>query len=477
MPQVGTYDEDFLLQRAAGIVKDKTKDSTIFSEDAERLIPTFATSELTAGNILGKGGFCTVSEVRKVTLAESSSNGDSNAVRSAVAKSVPGAKLKTTRDDDDDGDDDDDDGYPIGFAGTGKMVVQDRAFIASKYLRQGKDARYAIKILSDDVLSDPNRFVAGVIDLAIESRFLAVVKHPNIIKMRATANSDPYSHGYFVVLDRLYDTLAKRFTIWKKTKTKLDGLGKIRDMKGKKKVALFLERILVAYDLAAALRYLHSKNIAYRDLKPDNIGFDVRGDVKIFDFGLAREIIPEEKVDDDLYKMSGNTGSLRVSSSSPPVYTYYIYIYIILHSAVYRRKDVSPSQSHPVVYFPSFPLLRTQYMAPEVALDKPYNLSVDAYSFGILLWQICYLETPFTGYTVTMHKERVIKGGVRPKIDPGLPPSLANLMRSCWSATISDRPSFQEITETLRNEVSDLRGDSDCVLDTSNRTAKSLQSA
>mmetsp|Transcript_23402 Transcript_23402/g.48567 ORF Transcript_23402/g.48567 Transcript_23402/m.48567 type:complete len:117 (+) Transcript_23402:1758-2108(+) len=116
-------------------------------------------------------------------------------------------------------------------------------------------------------------------------------------------------------------------------------------------------------------------------------------------------------------------------------------------------------------------------MAPEVALDKPYNLSVDAYSFGILLWQICYLETPFTGYTVTMHKERVIKGGVRPKIDPGLPPSLANLMRSCWSATISDRPSFQEITETLRNEVSDLRGDSDCVLDTSNRTAKSLQSA
>mmetsp|Transcript_15764 Transcript_15764/g.34270 ORF Transcript_15764/g.34270 Transcript_15764/m.34270 type:complete len:429 (+) Transcript_15764:506-1792(+) len=428
MPQVGTYDEDFLLQRAAGIVKDKTKDSTIFSEDAERLIPTFATSELTAGNILGKGGFCTVSEVRKVTLAESSSNGDSNAVRSAVAKSVPGAKLKTTRDDDDDGDDDDDDGYPIGFAGTGKMVVQDRAFIASKYLRQGKDARYAIKILSDDVLSDPNRFVAGVIDLAIESRFLAVVKHPNIIKMRATANSDPYSHGYFVVLDRLYDTLAKRFTIWKKTKTKLDGLGKIRDMKGKKKVALFLERILVAYDLAAALRYLHSKNIAYRDLKPDNIGFDVRGDVKIFDFGLAREIIPEEKVDDDLYKMSGNTGSLR-------------------------------------------------YMAPEVALDKPYNLSVDAYSFGILLWQICYLETPFTGYTVTMHKERVIKGGVRPKIDPGLPPSLANLMRSCWSATISDRPSFQEITETLRNEVSDLRGDSDCVLDTSNRTAKSLQSA
>lgn len=232
----------------------------------------------------------------KVTLAESLNNGDK----------------KTSNDDDGDEQDDDDDDH-IGFAGSGQLVVQDRAFIASKYLRKGKDARYAIKKLSSDVLSDPNRFVAGVIDLAIESRFLAVIKHPNIIKMRATANADPYNHGYFVVLDRLYDTLAKRFTIWKKAKTKLAGLGKLRDPKGKKKEALFLERLLVAYDLAAALRYLHSCNIAYRDLKPDNIGFDVRGDVKIFDFGLAKEILPEEMVGDDLYRMSGNTGSLRVS--------------------------------------------------------------------------------------------------------------------------------------------------------------------
>jgi serine/threonine protein kinase len=76
----------------------------------------------------------------------------------------------------------------------------------------------------------------------------------------------------------------------------------------------------------------------YRDLKPDNIGFDVRGDVKIFgkftellylslsiishhlfiglilvlDFGLAREFpttLP--KMANDTYQMSGKTGSLR----------------------------------------------------------------------------------------------------------------------------------------------------------------------
>ena len=251
-------------------------------------------TEISLGAVLGRGGFCTVSEISKVKLKDGS-------VKAAAASFH------------DEIDEDDEDDHH-GFAG-GRAITQDRAFIASKYLRKGKDARYAIKKLSDEVLSDPNRFVAGVIDLAIESRFLAVIKHPNIIKMRAVADSDAYHHGYFVILDRLYDTLTKRFVTWKKTKKKLSGLSKVRDMKGKKKEELWIERLLVAYDLAAALRYLHSLNIVYRDLKPDNIGFDVRGDVKIFDFGLAKEIVPEEKLDDDLYKMSGNTGSLRVSRS------------------------------------------------------------------------------------------------------------------------------------------------------------------
>jgi serine/threonine protein kinase len=52
-------------------------------------------------------------------------------------------------------------------------------------------------------------------------------------------------------------------------------------------------------------------SIIYRDLKPDNIGFDVRGDVKIFDFGLAKEINPKKKLDDGTYNLTADTGSLR----------------------------------------------------------------------------------------------------------------------------------------------------------------------
>lgn len=45
--------------------------------------------------------------------------------------------------------------------------------------------------------------------------------------------------------------------------------------------------------------------------KPDNVGFDAAGEVKIFDFGLAKRLVSEDKTDHELYTLTGNTGSLR----------------------------------------------------------------------------------------------------------------------------------------------------------------------
>ena len=257
-----------------------------------------------------------------------------------------------------------------------------RGFIKARCTRDG-GARYAVKQLSDESREDKTKFLKGTIDLAIEAKFLAVLDHPHIIKMRGASSFGPFdAPGYFLVLDKLTETLEDRLRKWVKTESKTKGvLGKVTGGK-KKKGKMTLEKAHVAYDLATALKFMHSNgyvhsssfvllcaaafwinhclvsptlsvlalartypsnynSIIYRDVKPDNIGFDVRGEIKVFDFdmGLAKELQDSERNKDGTYNLTGFTGSIR-------------------------------------------------YMAPEVAKSQPYNLSADVYSYGMLLWHV-----------------------------------------------------------------------------------------
>lgn len=77
----------------------------------------------------------------------------------------------------------------------------------------------------------------------------------------------------------------------------------------------FLELLYLLHDLARALHYLHSEwcdniTILHRDLKPDNIGFNAAGQLKLFDFGLAA-VVRAQKESTEAYKLTGNTGTLR----------------------------------------------------------------------------------------------------------------------------------------------------------------------
>lgn len=402
---VGRFTEAALLKRAKDIVEEKSKASNIFDEEAEKSLPRFSKSELDLGRVLGRGGFCVVNEVRQFKLQSNSSL----ETKATFDKSII--------------EEEEDEFGELRY--DGGVLLQDRNFMSRRCLRQGKHARYAIKTLSDECLNDPERFVGGVIDLAVESRFLSVIRHPNIIKMRGVSTGNQYDVGFFVVLDRLYDTLTHKIIRWKKENGKSKGIGKLMDMKGKKKRKVWVDRLVVVYDLSTALEYLHSQKVMYRDLKPDNIGFDVRGDVKIFDFGLAREI-SGSPMTDGTYQMSGKTGSLR-------------------------------------------------YMAPEVALEKPYNETVDVYSLAILAWEIFDMSTPFKGYSVAMHNELVIGKGGRPKLNLKWGERLCGWLTKAWSAKISDRPDTATCKSLLRDEINACQDDVEdfSQIDASNRTAAS----
>lgn len=194
--------------------------------------------EIQLGKVLGKGGFCTVSEVKQVML---------------LNQPAPKPTSRRTSEGRDEHDDDDD--LPGGFS---SYVVQDRNYMATRYLRHGKDARYAVKTLSPETLLSEDKHLAGVVDLAIEAKFLSCIRHPNIIKMRAMTNTGPFEPGFFLVLDRLYDILPDRLKKWSNKRRSLKGVGKILDLSRSKKKKLTLERLLVCMDLSSALAYLHS---------------------------------------------------------------------------------------------------------------------------------------------------------------------------------------------------------------------------
>ena len=140
-----------------------------------------------------------------------------------------------------------------------------------------------------------------------------------------------------------------------------------------------------------------------RNQKPDNIGFTNDGLLKIFDFGLAKELRDDERVGDGLYNMTGCTGSIR-------------------------------------------------YMSPENLQGKPYNLKTDVYSWAMIMWNILALEPPFALYTEQMIIDRVCNRGYRPKIFSTWSDRMAKTIRTSWSANYLERPTFAKISDELMIE-------------------------
>lgn len=192
-------------------------------------------TEIDFGRILGTGGFCTVSALHDVKLALGESEEASE------------AKEQVSSEND--------------FF----MIIQDREYIANNYIREsdGKH-RYAIKKLTPGLYAqgDLQHFVCGVIDLAMEVKFLSILRHPHIIKMRGMANVGYCHKDFFILLDRLNSTMSGQIKTWKKELPS----GAFVANKKQKKEELFCERLMVGYDMCSAIAYLHERKIVYRDL-------------------------------------------------------------------------------------------------------------------------------------------------------------------------------------------------------------------
>jgi hypothetical protein len=140
-----------------------------------------------------------------------------------------------------------------GMDGEGTFL---KGYMSTHLMRQGI-ARYAIKRTRKDLNRDTQ--LDAVVDLAVEAKFLATVRHPNVVKMRGTVGS-PGSLDFMIIMDRLKMTLREKMAQWNaESKGKTGLLGKLL---GKNNETLlreqYADKLLAVYDVARAMRYLHN---------------------------------------------------------------------------------------------------------------------------------------------------------------------------------------------------------------------------
>jgi serine/threonine protein kinase len=155
-----------------------------------------------------------------------------------------------------------------------------------------------------------------------------------------------------------------------------------------------LAKTVIAYGVAQGMASLHRNRIMHRDLKAMNILLDNRLLPKICDFGISRFLGSESA------KCTAQVGT-------------------------------------------------PQWMAPEVFGSTTYDLKVDVYAFGMLMWSMLTGSLPFPNMEGIAIGIALLKDRIRPPIPPETPPGLQRLIRECWAQNPRERPTFDIICGIL----------------------------
>jgi len=194
-------------------------------------------------------------------------------------------------------------GKPLGNGKFGKV-----------YLAREKKSHFivALKVLYKSQLSKAH--VEHQLRREIEIQ--AHLRHPNILRL----------YGYFWDATRIY--LILEFAAKGELYKELQKVGRFDEKRSAKYIR----------SLAAALNYCHTKHVIHRDIKPENLLLDMRGELKIADFGWS------------------------------------------VHAPHSKRKTLCGT---------------LDYLPPEMIAGKEHDNKVDVWSLGVLMYEFLVGSPPF----------------------------------------------------------------------------------
>ncbi|EDR25968.1 hypothetical protein, conserved [Entamoeba dispar SAW760] len=135
-----------------------------------------------------------------------------------------------------------------------------------------------------------------------------------------------------------------------------------------------------AAQILLAIEHLHSSNIVYRDIKPENILIGADGYLRLTDFGLSKENVTKEN-------------TTNTFCGTP------------------------------------------EYLAPEVVIGKDYSEPVDWWGFGILIYEMIHGHAPFTSEDIQQLFQKIIHD---PVIFPNVSYPTADCKRCIQDLLVKD---------------------------------------